>query len=344
MRGGQSGYVDSNPDGDDGGPLTDYDVIGSAVDGTGLFALRAIDNLSFLCVPPPARDTDAGPGLLLVANRYCRERRAILVVDPPRGWDTPEAALAGIRDWPFASDNAVMYFPRIAAHDRLRGIEAAFAPCGAVAGMLSRAGPGAPAWTAFACEDQILRPGLRPATPVSEHQRQRLAAAGINTLQSVRLPGGTALPARTLAGRGSAATDWRLLQQRRLAQFVIASIERGTRWLLFVPNEAAAWRRAEAQVQGLFGSLEDQGAFAGRPAGERWFVVCDERLNRDAERGLGVVNLVFGFAAARPGDYHAFLLSHRPGGSRVHPVTMRRLLASGYCPELLVDASVPPVP
>ena len=33
------GYVDSNPDGDDGAPLTDYDVIGSPEAGTGLFAL-----------------------------------------------------------------------------------------------------------------------------------------------------------------------------------------------------------------------------------------------------------------------------------------------------------------
>ncbi len=29
------GYAVSNPDGDDGGPLTDYDVIGSAIEGTG---------------------------------------------------------------------------------------------------------------------------------------------------------------------------------------------------------------------------------------------------------------------------------------------------------------------
>ena len=34
------GYINSNTDGDDGGPLTDYDVIGSATDRTGMFALR----------------------------------------------------------------------------------------------------------------------------------------------------------------------------------------------------------------------------------------------------------------------------------------------------------------
>ena len=39
--------------GDDGGPLTDYDLIGSAERGTGLFALRAVDDLHFLCVGTP---------------------------------------------------------------------------------------------------------------------------------------------------------------------------------------------------------------------------------------------------------------------------------------------------
>jgi len=41
---GLAGYVISNPDGDDGGPLTDYDLIGSAAQGTGLFALDAVDD------------------------------------------------------------------------------------------------------------------------------------------------------------------------------------------------------------------------------------------------------------------------------------------------------------
>jgi hypothetical protein len=36
-------YVSSNADGDDGAPLTDYDLIGSEVDQTGIFALGAVD-------------------------------------------------------------------------------------------------------------------------------------------------------------------------------------------------------------------------------------------------------------------------------------------------------------
>ena len=211
------------------------------------------------------------------------------------------------------------------------------APGGAVAGMLSRAVDGATGWQALANDDHVLRPGLRPATPVSDVQRQRLATLGINTLQVVRAPGREPIPAQTLAGPATAVPDWRFLAQRRLANFIVSSIEHGTRWLLFAPNEASTWRRAVEQLQVFFGSLEAQGAFDARAEGERWFVTCDERLNRELERSTGVVNLVFGFAAARPGDFHAFLLSHRPAGSRLHPVSMSRLQASGYRPELLFD-------
>ncbi len=80
------GYTPSNPDGDDGGPLTDYDVIGSAQLGTGIFALHAAPDINLLCIPPLTRDTDVGLSTLLVAGRFCRERRALLIVDPPSTW------------------------------------------------------------------------------------------------------------------------------------------------------------------------------------------------------------------------------------------------------------------
>ena len=80
------GYTLSNPDGDDGAPLTDYDIIGSASEGTGLFALDGVTRFNLLCIPPLARDHDVGLSTLLVAARLCRARHALLIVDPPASW------------------------------------------------------------------------------------------------------------------------------------------------------------------------------------------------------------------------------------------------------------------
>ena len=102
------GYLPSNSDGDDGAPLTDYDLIGSATAETGIFALNRLEHFSFLCIPPLSREQDVGPSTLLVAARFCKERRAILIVDPPLHWATTDDALRGLREFDIASENAVM--------------------------------------------------------------------------------------------------------------------------------------------------------------------------------------------------------------------------------------------
>jgi phage tail sheath protein FI len=330
-------YVNSESDGDDGGPLTDYDIIGSATEGTGLFALGAVETINFLCIPSLSREVDVGPSILLVANRYCRERRALLVVDPPLAWDNPEAALSGAREWGFASDSAVMYFPRLLALDRLRGRFEAFGSSGAIAGMLVRSDEHGRFWSSPVGDDAVLRPGLRPLCAVSEDDRLRLAAVGINTIATSRSPNRGRLSARTLAGPGAQSPDWRLLGRRRLALFILNSVERGTRWMLFEPNEPALWSRACGQLRRFFESLEAEGAFAGRAPDDRWFVVCDERVNRECDREAGVVNLLFGFPAGRAGQFHSYLVSHRAGGSRVRPVSLNRFQAQTARPDSLLD-------
>ncbi len=318
---GLAGYVLSGPDADDGAPLTDYDIIGSAASGTGLFALDAVEGINQLCIPPLARDRDVGASTLLVANRYCRERRALLFVDPPLAWDSAAKALAEMRSWALPSDTACLFFPRLLGYDKLRGRFESFAPCGAIAGTLSRTSELWPVWSAANGEESVLRPGLRPACPVDDDYRQRLAAVGVNTVQTVRRPGRESLPACTLAGPGAGSADWRSLASRRLAHMIVNSILQGTRWMIFEPNDAQTWRRAEMQVRTFLASLEERGAFAHREAGDRWFVISNERVNRDRQRGLGIINLMFGFPGARPGGFHAYLVSHRAGGSRVRTVS-----------------------
>jgi hypothetical protein len=138
--------------------------------------------------------------------------------------------------------------------------------------------------------------------------------------------------------------DWRLLGPRRLSLFVLNTVEQGTRWMLFEQNGPALWARAESRLRAFFEELEADGAFAGSPAGDRWYVICDERINRDFERERGIVNLLFGFAAARPGQFHSYLLSHRAGGSRLRPLTLdRRQAETGRAEALLAGIEQEPL-
>jgi uncharacterized protein len=334
------GYTLSNPDGDDGAPLSDYDLIGSASEGTGLFALGGEVRFNLLCIPPLTRERDIGLSTLLVAARLCRERHALLVVDPPSTWTSARVALESVAAWPFRSDSAVMFYPRVHAFDRLRGRVEIFGSCGAAAGLIARSDETWPVWAAAESEETVLRPGLRPAVPVSDAERARLAQTGINTLLSVRSGSRGASSPRTLATGGSGASDWKYLSARRLALFIAASVERGTRWVLLEHNGVATWERARAQVESFLDGLAAQGAFAGAEAEETHFVIADERVNRPQTLAEGKFNLLFGFATSKPGEFDTWLVTHRAGASRVRPVSVNRSATAGKRVEWEIETSI----
>jgi len=321
---GAVGYVASNPDGDDGDTLTNYDIIGDARNGTGLFALRAEQHFNFLCIPPLSRQLDTGLPALLVALRLCREHQAMLLVDPPTAWDTPESAIAGLRNWPFHSEDALMFYPRLLAFDRLRGRYEQFGSAAAAAGLLARADQICPVWIATDADEPMLRPGLRPAVSVNDLDRSRLAQSGVNTItaqrQGSRLRGGL----RTLLPEAGTKTEWRSLCARRLALFMMSSIERGTRWVRMEHGGPPLWAQVRAQLLTFFEGLARDGAFAGGSPSENYFIVCDERLNNAAAVARGQFQLLFGFAVTRPGEFRTCLVTHQPDSSSARLVSVNR--------------------
>ncbi len=334
------GYVGSGGDGDDGDTLSDYDLIGDAESRTGLFALAGASQFNLLCIPPRSRTLDVGITTWMVAARLCRRRQAMLIVDPPAAWDSPEIAIRDLREWPLQSEDALMYFPRVVAQDRLRGRAEVFASSATAAGMIARSDEVWPVWAAAEGEEAILKPTLRPAVAVSEGDRARLAQLGVNVLQSGRLPARLGLAPRTLVEENRTASDWRYLSARRFALFIMASLLNGTRWVLFERNGPALWEQVRRQVEEFLQGLDHEGAFVGRSAEESYFVICDERINDVTDQARSRFRLLFGFAGARPGDFHAFLLTHQPGGSRMRPVSVNRLATSGARVEEEIEAGI----
>ncbi len=332
------GYVDSNPDGDDGEPLTDYDLIGSPAAGTGLCALARVEDLHFVCLPPLTRERDVGPGALMVAGRICRERRAMLVVDPPSTWESCEDAVRGLRALEFRSEHALMCFPRIAAYDRLRGRNETFANCGAVAGTLARLDELRSPWLNGPDEELLLRIGTRPQRVLTDAERQRLAALGINPLQSVRAARPLPLPLRTLAGGSAATAEASLLAVQRRRLLIMNSIEVGTRWALLEAASRGLWRRLERQVSAFLKSLADDGLFGRALEPPAFQVICDERLNGPDAVAEGRVSLMVSLRTARPGTYWSFVVTHARTGSTVRPVSTVVLPALARMSVVVPDA------
>lgn len=314
------GYVDSNPDGDDGLPLTDYDVIGSPSSGAGLFALARVEDLHLVCIPPLTRERDLGPGTLVVAAQLCRRWRAMLVVDPPTAWESCDDVVRGLRDLDFRSEQAVMCFPRIVAFDRLRGRPEPFANCGAVAGTIARLDTQRSPYDPGPDDELLLRLGTRPLRVLNDSERQRLAAHGVNPLQALRSAVPRPLPLRTLAGGAASSSEGVLLTAQRRRLLIMNSIEAGTRWALFAVPARAMWLKLQKQVREFLQPLAEAGAFGSPDESDTFQVTCDERLNPLEEVAAGRVHLMVSLRNARSGSWWSFVVTHGREGSQARPV------------------------
>jgi hypothetical protein len=216
-----------------------------------------------------------------------------------------------------------MYFPRVLAHDKLRGHFESFAACGAVAGMLARCDEAAPLWVPTKNDEAVLRPGYRPTCLVTEDRRMRLATLGVNIIQAVRSAARIGVAARTLAAGAAANGDWQYLAPRRLALNIVNSIERGTRWTAIAQQpRAEIAEAAAAQARAFLETLYEAQAFGQRRMEDAFFVISGEQL-------------VIGFAAhTRPG-FHCFRIAHSTSGSRVTSVSLSRLQAAQLSPAEL---------
>jgi phage tail sheath protein FI len=129
-----------------------------------------------------------------------------------------------------------------------------------------------------------------------------------------------------------------LLAGRRLALLITASIERGTRWVLYGTPDAARRAQVQSQVLGLLAGFAAEGAFADVP--DSCFAICDERLNGPGAGRPGEFSILYGYAPVRSGEYQAWLTTHRPAGSRTRAVSINRLVTGGQQVDVEIQTAI----
>ena len=282
-------WVGHAQDGSDGQELSDYDLVGSRREGRGIFALDQVDQFDILYLPPPGKGIDLGPTAVLAAERYCRSRGAMLIVDPGAASATPEAMLREVRDRGFASPNMMGYFPRLAV--RKDNDASPRAAGGAIAGLLCRLDRDFGPWAHLDESGVRLSRDFVPAVPVDEQDAQLLVREGINVILpgpagKARVTGSTTMargsePQRPLAS----------LAVRRLCLRIVNSIERATRWAVFSPVDEDLGRHIRSQVFAYLSALIDMGAFAS----DRVDVQCDAGLRGKPAGAAAGISILISF-------------------------------------------------
>lgn len=299
-----------NADGGDGNPLSNTDISAPSLEAgrDGLWLLEHADLFNILCIPPLRTDLDVDQTTWDAAAAYAKMRRAMVIVDSPASWDEPsDVTPAGVNAVVSQGDNvtnAALYFPRIRAADPLRENRlSAFAPCGAVAGVYARTDAQRGVWKAPAGLDASLN-GVADLTAVlTDGENGQLNPRGINCLRSFPEAGRVVWGARTLRGSDQLASEWKYVPVRRTALFIEESLYRGTKWVVFEPNDEPLWAQIRLNVGAFMQNLFLQGAFQGRSPREAYLVRCDAETTTQNDINLGIVNILVGFAPLKPAEF-----------------------------------------
>jgi phage tail sheath protein FI len=294
-------------------------ILGNDVAKTGIHALRKTEIFNLLCIPPvsiaakrggaPAYVTDVPIAVWSAAATLCRELRAFLIVDAPADW-TVSSAIADIGLFAEIERSfSAIYFPRLRLADALQpGGSRDFAPSGSVAGVIARMDLTRGVWKAPAGSEAALpaAPGSTPRTlalNVNESEAESLASVGVNCLRTLPNLGTVIWGARTIDGADDRGSEWKYIPVRRLALYIEESVERGTQWAVFEPNNEALWGRIKSSVDAFLHGLFLAGAFRGVTPRAAYFTKCGRDTMTQADIDAGRMIVEIGMAPVRPAEF-----------------------------------------
>jgi uncharacterized protein len=85
--------------------------------------------------------------------------------------------------------------------------------------------------------------------------------------------------------------------------FLEESLYRGTKWVVFEPNDEPLWAQIRLNVGAFLQSLFRQGAFQGATPKDAYFVKCDSTTTTQTDIDNGIVNIIVGFAPLKPAEF-----------------------------------------
>jgi phage tail sheath protein FI len=296
--------------------LTQKSFDGNDAGKKGIYALRDADLFNMLCIPPYTAAGGIDLGLVATAAAFCKERRALLLVDPDPNWKTAAAAITGVATLPTIADKsyAAVFFPRLSQPNPLHDNQVEdFAPCGAVAGVFARTDTTRGVWKAPAGLDAALGGVLKFSTALIDGDVGLLNPRAINSLRNMPGAGGVIWGSRTMDGDDRLSSQWKYIPVRRTALFIEESLYRSTQWVVFEPNDEPLWAQIRLSIGAFMHDLYRQGAFQGTTPQQAYYVKCDKDTTTQNDINLGIVNIVVGFAPLKPAEFVVLQLQQMAG-------------------------------
>lgn len=235
----------------------------------------------------------------------------MVVLDTPPDRLKPQQVVNWLdRDFRRRSMFAALYYPWIKVpNPRKGGKPILVPPCGHMMGVWSRTDESRGVYKAPANETPRGVIGL--SYDCNFREQELLNPKGINCIRAFPSRGIKVWGARTLVEPEK--TEWRYISVRRLMSYIEKSIELGTQWVVFEPNDQDLWARVRRTVNNFLERLWREGALYGASPEQAFYVKCDEEINTPETMILGRLYIEVGVCPVRPAEFVVFRISQWSG-------------------------------
>jgi len=211
-----------------------------------------------------------------------------------------EAGRVSEIETPVDSQYAAYYYPWIEIKDPITNVEKLVPPTGYVAGIYARNDGetgvhGSPA-------NMVVRGALDLQHDITKGEQDVLNPKGVNCIRSFQGRGIRVWGARTC----SSDPEWKYINVRRLFLHIEQSIEEGTQWAVFEPNDRDTWARVRQSVSNFLETKWREGALMGASPDEAFFVKCGEETMTQDDIDNGRLKCEIGVAPVKPAEFVIF--------------------------------------
>ena len=270
---------------------------------TGLQAFQEVDDVSIMAIPG-VTSPDVQAKLTAHCDLY-RDRFAVL--DVPSNYQQ----ISDVQKHRnlFDTSYAALYHPWLKVYDPVDKQQIFVPPSGSIMGIYARTDNDKGVFKAPANETVQNTTDLMYL--INKGDQDMLNPIGVNCIRAFTGRGIRVWGARTC----SSDPLWKYINVRRLFIFLEKSIETGTQWVVFEPNNEKLWDRVRQTIAQFLTTQWKSGALMGKTPEEAFFVKCDRTTMTQDDIDNGRLIVMIGVAPTKPAEFVIFKIAQWQGGS-----------------------------
>jgi hypothetical protein len=281
-------------------------VDGGSGQRTGIKSMEDIEDVSIILVPGMWARSIVGEAL-----RHCDAMRYRMAI-----FDVPlEMSITEVQGYraQFDSKRAALYYPWVRVRQQGVDEDVIAPPSGHLAGIYAdvdtrRGFHKAPG-------NELIRGITQLHQDVNKREQDLLNPKGINALRFFPGRSNRVWGARTI----SSDSNFKYVNVRRIFNFVERSIDEGTQFVVFEPNDETLWARVRQTIGNFLNTQWRNGVLEGSTPDEAYFVACDRGVTMsqdDIENGKLICEV--GIAPVFPAEFVIFRIQKYTAESKLN--------------------------